>query len=341
MTSKDTHVLFDYCVSNPPYQMELNNGYNNATVNIFHRFYAYGLSCCNDVRMIFPGGRWMQQAHRGREAADIIFPTVDSIRWYPHGNDSGVTRVFPGVYIPDGVVVVSGCKNQNNKIFLLNGIWFPYIDNNSTVLPLTSTGVSIMRKLYNRYDHYLIDKKQSTTVFGLRSFFVERNPGKVADTQTDYYNTKAWLTDDNKGTRKRVRKYFINSGLIDWDKKNITKIYSKYKVCAVKEAGAYSDSATYRVVGNNTVIGESWYIFGLFNTEQEAINYKKYLDTKTVRKLLSESKGGKMKTWGHFVPDLEDYTSRNPHIDWDKPLDPQLYKLFNLTNEEINTIENS
>lgn len=124
-------------------------------------------------------------------------------------------------------------------------------------------------------------------------------------------------------------------------KKNITKIYSKYKVCAVKEAGAYSDSATYRVVGNNTVIGESWYIFGLFNTEQEAINYKKYLDTKTVRKLLSESKGGKMKTWGHFVPDLEDYTSRNPHIDWDKPLDPQLYKLFNLTNEEINTIENS
>lgn len=44
-------------------------------------------------------------------------------------------------------------------------------------------------------------------------------------------------------------------------------------------------------------------------------------------------------TIASFVPDLGDYTSNNPDINWDEPLDPQLYKLFGLTEKEIAEVE--
>ena len=41
----------------------------------------------------------------------------------------------------------------------------------------------------------------------------------------------------------------------------------------------------------------------------------------------------------NFIPDLGDYTASNTLIDWEQSLEPQLYKLFDLNQEEIRLIE--
>ena len=76
------------------------------------------------------------------------------------------------------------------------------------------------------------------------------------------------------------------------------------------------------------IVGESWTVIGSFDTYESADNYVKYLNTDIVKLLLRESSGGKSKTWGYFVPDLEDYSNDNPYIDFNKNIEDQLYSLF-------------
>ena len=44
---------------------------------------------------------------------------------------------------------------------------------------------------------------------------------------------------------------------------------------------------------------------------------------------------------GKKVPDLMDYTAKNPFVDFSKDLDPQLNKLFGLTKDEVDYINAS
>lgn len=339
-THNDTnHKLFTYTVSNPPYQMDASNEFNNAANNIFHRFYESGIILSDETIMIFPGGRWMQRAAKSRQASNVIYPTVKTIDWYPNSSEKGINKVFDSVDIPDGVCIVTG-SDYNKKDFIeLNGYSMEK-PGESEIIPLSTKGTLIVKKVFDNFDHFIIQQKMPSMLFGLRTYYVERNQDKCSSHKTDKYNISAWLANKEKGASKRVEEFFINKKEIQWDKKK-EEMFHKYKVCSSKESGKRPDMSNYTVVNNNTVIGESWVIFGAFDTKKEAYNYKKYLDSNIIKILLSESKGGKLKTWGYFVPDLGDYTDNNPDIDWSKPLDPQLYKLFDLSQEEIETIENS
>lgn len=81
---------------------------------------------------------------------------------------------------------------------------------------------------------------------------------------------------------------------------------------------------------------------GAFDTEQEAINCWKYINTKFARVMLSTLKvtqHNSPETWAN-VP-LQDFTP-NSDIDWNQPvwiIDEQLYRKYGLTHDEINFIE--
>ena len=347
MYQEDLHVLFDYCVSNPPYQMDKSTGKNNSADNIFHLFYQYGIDFTHQVIMIFPGGRWMQRSSRGNKAAHVIYPTVNTIDWYPNGDEKNITKVFSGIRIPDGVCIVTGSSNAvTDSDILLNGIHFERPDDQG-ILPLTCWMSRVAYRILQQYDDRAVHHKQPVTLFDVPTYYSEKNPDKACileDTASKNMMDDpivAYIANSNRGTSKRVDPHWLESSAVDWDDKRLDAFHT-YKVC-VAQAGAGKDPANtaYYSIDKDTVIGNSWVVVGMFDTKQEADNYRNYVDTKTVRALLNESKGGKSKKWGYFVPYLEDYTSRNPHIDWDKPLDPQLYKLFNLTEEEINTIEDN
>lgn len=87
---------------------------------------------------------------------------------------------------------------------------------------------------------------------------------------------------------------------------------------------------------------ETFYSMGLCKSEKEIENVLSYIKTKFARALLSVLKitqdvnPGKWK----YVP-LQDFTSSSD-IDWSQSvanIDKQLYKKYNLSDEEINFIE--
>lgn len=81
---------------------------------------------------------------------------------------------------------------------------------------------------------------------------------------------------------------------------------------------------------------------GAFDTEAEALNCQKYINTKFARAMLSILKVTQHNppdTW-QFVP-LQDFSAESD-IDWSKPLwdiDAQLYRKYNLSKAEIDFIE--
>lgn len=319
--------MFHYTISNPPYQLDSNNQHNTATSNIYHLFYQYGIQTSSDTIMIFPAGRWMQKTDRGLQAANIITPNVESIDYYANDTSS---KVFPTVHIDDGVAIVSSSSNISDTV-LLNGYHYDRPSEES-ILPLTPYGVQLVRKIRNKLGSYpSISSRKFSNNFGLRTYYVERNKDRVCQNvpsvMSDY--VEAWLANDAKGVEKRVEHYYLLKDEVTWTSPRV-KVYESFKVCASKESGKRPDRSNYIVVDRNTVVGESWTIYGYFPTRREAENYKKYLDVPIVKTLLAESKGGKNKTWGHFVPDLGDYSDSNPHIDWDATLDEQICDMFNL-----------
>lgn len=334
---------FDYAISNPPYQLDkTNGGDNNTAENIFHHFYNNSYIISDHLSMIFPGGRWMQRSTRGNEAAVAIFPTVSSIEWFPNGDEKGIQKIFPGIRISDGVSIVTAKNGIISKNILVNSVPILRPDQIG-IVPLSGGIASIFEKSQQKYKRSIIHRKLSRAIFGLPSYYSERFPDNVVSIEKDNSclldPIKAMIANEAPGTAKKVKEFWIGKNHIKWNEDN-TKIYNNYKVCASDGATAKNpELATYRVVNSKYVIGESWRVVGSFETSTEAYNYKKYIDTSFVRRLLAESKGGKNKTWGYFVPDLEDYTDNNPDINWMEPLDQQLYNLFNLTEDEIKVIE--
>ena len=83
-------------------------------------------------------------------------------------------------------------------------------------------------------------------------------------------------------------------------------------------------------------------LIGTFDTQQDAQSLQKYLKTRFLRALLGSKKVTQHNTanvWSN-IP-LQDFTE-NSDINWNATIteiDKQLYKKYNLTNDEINFIE--
>ena len=127
--------------------------------------------------------------------------------------------------------------------------------------------------------------------------------------------------------------------------KNISLI-DKFKVYISKSAG--NPNSDKKVIGTpylglkNSICTDSLIPIGEFDNKEEAIALKKYLSTKFLRYLVSIIKMSQNVTQivYRFVP-LQDFPI-NSDIDWSQSIekiDQQLYKKYNLTQDEIDFIE--
>lgn len=143
------------------------------------------------------------------------------------------------------------------------------------------------------------------------------------------------------GRKNNERTYmWIKSKYI---KRNIN--FDKYKVFlpAANGSGAIGEVLSTPLVGT-PLVGhtQTFLTIGCFEVENEAKNCLKYIKTKFSRTMLGVLKitqANKKATWA-YVP-LQNFTEKSD-IDWSKSIheiDLQLYKKYNLTQEEINFIE--
>lgn len=337
--------FFHSVVSNPPYQMtsisnKVQQGRDTEVSNIFHFFYEISTFITECSTMIFPGGRWMQRSHGNNSISNLIFSTVHEIKWFPNGEERNISPVFDNVAISDGVSIVYFHEDfQNDTKISVNGYELER-PKDKEIIPLSAEANSIISKI-NGWNT-LHSRKLDTNIFKLGTNWVENNMSQVVD--YDKHRIKphdeviAYLGNDTPGKNKRVQKYFLKKDSVEWTA-HLNDVYASWKiVCSQGQVSKRPATSSYRIIENNTVIGASWLILGIFKTEEEAINYKKYIDTAFVRFLIEESRGGKSGKWGIFVPDLINYTSSNSYINWNEKIDEQLFDLFQLSNGQRNTI---
>ena len=214
----------------------------------------------------------------------------------------------------------------------LNGIRF-YRPKDKEILPLTHDGSMMVKKIFENNNYTTItDRKFPRCLFGLRSYFAHRHPDKVSLYDNGRGNLidpiEGIIADDKPGVKKRMKHHYIEKDCVNFTDTSV-EVFHSWKVCAnTSDLSKRAYKVNYTIVDPNMIVGETWTIVGHFGTVKEAENYKKYLSSSTVKMLLKESVGGKAKTWGFFVPDLENYSDDNLDIDFNNPLDDQLKELF-------------
>ena len=88
------------------------------------------------------------------------------------------------------------------------------------------------------------------------------------------------------------------------------------------------------IIDNYSAFGRSKVALKSFDTKEEAQNFFKYANSVFVRYAFLMSDEA-LSSLGMFVPDLLDYTYRNPIVDFTKNIDVQILELLGISKSEF------
>lgn len=342
------HMKFDVIVGNPPYQLQGGSGGNN-DAPIYQHFIEYAEKLDPTYYSLITKAAWFS-AGRGNLLDDFRGKMlgnrhIQKLVVYPKSSD-----VFPGgtngVEIKGGVCYLLYNKNYDGDCE------YSLITGNKKlemVRKLDSMDIfirdpflaKIVKKVLNKSEIYdgktLEDVISNDTPFGIPS-----NPKTSLKSHIEVFpkrkNNDSILLYHIEKQQRKVE--FVDIKDI---KKNINDI-SKYKVFIPESGGSGIDSLVLGkpiVSEQNSVCSQS-YLYVPFNSKEEASNFEKYLRTKFLRSLVASIKITQTATNKvyKFVPDLN--YGNSSIIKWNnsiEEIDKQLYKLFDLSRDEINYID--
>lgn len=350
MTDEEKHKKFDVIIGNPPYQEETHgketkNGQKRVK-SIFQLFQLQAESITNDiVSLIYPGGRWIHQSGKGmaKFGLDQINDThLQELTFYPNSDD-----VFQNVAIGDGLSVV--VKNMHKTV---PGFKYIYIKGNKVqsldlknpgkqMMPLDPDDLSrttLISDFVEKYHlKYLHESVLSQKLFGIESSFVEDNPDKVKPFNSKFDTNKyiKLYANDKAGKAGRATWFLANKNIVTKNKKYLSEWQV---VVSSANAGGQKRDNQLSIMDNHTVFGRARVALKSFKTEQEAINFKKYVSSYIIRYafLMTDEALTSLAKW---VPDVLDYSSNNKLINFDDDIDYQLCKLIGFNDNDFNYIK--
>lgn len=312
-------MKFDVIIGNPPYQIS-DGGQGASAKPIYHKFIENAIDMSpRYISFIVPsrwfvGGKGLDKFRKQMLNDKRICKIVD----FPHSKDC-----FPSVDIKGGVnyflwsrnyknnceIITSknGSKNNSKKRFL-NEFGEIFIrDNNS---------ISILNKVKIKNEKTMEEIVSSRKPFGFPTNFINFTETKSENSIKIFANKKIGFIDKN----------LIEVG---------SEFLSKYLVLITEASGSGEDKTVLSkpiITEKNSCCTETYIIIDSFETKEKAINLSYYIKTKFFRFLVSLIKNtqhGTKKVY-RFVP----------YLPMDKEwTDEKLYKRYNLTQEEINYIE--
>lgn len=339
----DDNLKFDVIIGNPPFQDETEGTSDNP---IYHLFMEESYKIADKVMFITPA-RFLFNAGKTPKTWNKKMLNDEHLKVIFFEQDS--SKVFPNTDITGGITIT---YRDLNKKFGKIGTYTPFKELNSIlnkvknrsdfksikdyVFPQNKFNLDI---LYSDYPDYRSiigsggrEKRLTTSIINQLNIFTN-NPSSNND-------IKLIGIVENK----RVYRY-INLKYIE-DHPNL----KKYKIILPKSngSGAIGEVESTPVIGT-PLIGtplmgytQSFISIGSFENEFEAKAALKYIKTKFARTMLGTLKitqDNNKDTWLN-VP-IQDFTP-NSDIDWSKSIseiDQQLYKKYNLSETEINFIE--
>lgn len=104
-------------------------------------------------------------------------------------------------------------------------------------------------------------------------------------------------------------------------------------------AGGQKRDNQLEIIDNHSAFGRSRLALKSFDSYEEAKNFFNYVSSYFIRYtflLTNEA----LTSLGKEVPDLQDYTGGNPHIDFKKDIDAQLCRMFGINDDEFAYMRN-
>lgn len=357
---------FDFCIGNPPYQSSGTT--NNKAEAVYHHFYNAAEQIADKYMLISPA-RFLFNAGLTPKKWNKQMLNDEHLRVEEYFSNSG--DVFANANINGGVAIVyrdsetsfgaienfipndilRGLSNRfpKNEAKNLSSMVFGGRSelkfNDVFLSDYPDTYQYILKTLQAK--HPEIQKLGPNEEYEIKSSSFERTPyafrAQEPSTPDLYYK----MLGIEKG--KRVYKWVLRKYLSPRypDNNNI----DKYKIMisnADGAAGQIGKPIPARILGK-PIIAEpyttsipTFMSIGMFDNIEEACALEKYVQTKFVRVLV-----GLVKITQHITPSswthvpLQNFTP-NSDIDWSKSIadiDQQLYKKYELSDEEIQFIE--
>lgn len=341
---EDEKMKFDAVVGNPPYQ---ESKVNTSDEQVYYLFYDAGFALANKVSLISPA-RFLFDAGKTPHAWNmkILSDThFKVIQYFSKSQD-----VFPNVDIKGGVAITYRDAEQD---FGAIKLFTPYkqLDHmrkkvlgyhgfkslSEIIYPQNKFN---LEKVYKDYPQYkaLIgsggrERRLTTSIFSLKEIFTEE---KINEKDICIIG----LINNNERTKRYINEKYLEKNSLTYN----------YKVLVPKSngSGAIGEVLSTPLVGVPLVgvplVGftQSFIGIGNFTTYGEALALLKYIKSRFARALLGIKKvtqDNPKDTW-EYVPQ-QDFTDKSD-IDWSKSIaeiDQQLYKKYNLSDEEIAFIE--
>lgn len=318
------NMKFDVICSNPPYSLSTQKNSRQAKP-IYHLFVEQAKKLNpRYMTMIIPsrwfsGGMGLDKFRSEMLNDGKITEMVD----YPNSHD-----VFTGVDVPGGVCYFLWDRSYKGECKVTNvvdGVEYSSIRslNEFPTFVRFSQAIPIIRKVFE------IEKPKKTMEETVSS-------AKPFGLSTNYEPRESGISC--QFIQKIGLKYADPSDIIDSQ-----NLLDKWKLLIprspiagqtdfTKPVGFYYDGNT-KIVPPNTCCTESFLVAGAFDTEEEVLNFKSYLFTKTVRFLLLQAVVSQdvLRNKYCFVPALEKYD--------EEYTDEKLIKRWNITDEEWNYID--
>lgn len=335
-------MKFDAIVGNPPYQLKGGSGGNN-DAPIYQHFAQIGDKMNPSYLSLIMPARWFSAGRENllAEFRRNMLSNEHLSKMFVYVNPRDV---FPSVEIKGGIcyyLLSSKYTGDCEYTLIQENI------SNTTKRNLNHFDVlirdpnveNIVRKVINQNsNNIMVDTIiSSDTPFGISSNpkSSKKNKIEVYETSSVKHNTFLYYIEKNERKINYINKNDIH--------KNAQYI-DRHKVFIPGASGSGSDPYVLgrpEYAPKNSVCSQS-YLYAHFDSELEATNFILYFKTKFFRLLVSAikiSQSAPSRVY-KFVP-LQNFQN-NSDIDWSKSIreiDKQLYKKYDLTDEEIDFIE--
>ena len=337
----DEMMKFDVVIGNPPYQEEIM-GDNPQSKPIYHHFMNESYKIAEKSCLISPA-RFLANngATPKKWNQEMLLNKHFKVAYY----ELKSSNVFPNTDIKGGVVIsyYDASKDyQPIKVFipekLLSRIYQKVAKRCESTLDSIMYG-STSHKLSNDVfieNPTLIDRTDDAHRYAVSSNIFQRYP-EIFKGDSLNKNMVGVIGRENN---VRITKYMKRHYLMPHP--NLT--YYKAIVTAANGTGAFGEILSAPFIGGPWLAYTQTFIsFGAFLTEIEANACLIYIKTKFARAMLGVAKktqNNQAKSVWKFIP-LQDFTP-NSDIDWSQSIeniDQQLYKKYNLSQDEIDFIE--
>lgn len=311
------NMKFDVIIGNPPYQLQ-DGGAQSSARPLYHKFIEMAKKLNPKYLVMIVPSRWFSGGKGLDEFRNTMLndKRIKELVDYPNSYDC-----FPNVQIEGGVCYFLWDAKYNNDCKITT---IKQNQEDTKIRPLLENNMETFIRYHKAVD--IFNKVKAHKESSFMDLISTRNPFGFSSTE--------------KGKDNGEVKIYRNGGIGWVDKSSIEKnidSIDKYKVY-ISYAYGMGNQATTQVINKpflgepNSICSETYLIIGENNNKQYCENIISYMKTKFFRflvLLIKNSQHGTAKVY-KCVP-MQDFSKS-----W---TDEELYKKYNLTQEEIEFID--